>query len=298
MDNICSTEVEKQDRIIQFVTIGGNSLAVKSHIQAPRCILSKFVNTNLGKVYYLDIERGYIGLCGTKKIGQELGWYSDEIEAKLNKSVESPLSKICNNILGFMNGEIDTLKMMPADVEIIKGYFITSIGRSDCIDKSFAEDRFVKELYDVQGRHDLMVNLSLDVAKANKQKVNELQCGLYDNRTSSYFILPRNCFYAVTDNNVSEIIYVMPISPKVAIGLFSESYCDMYQSFKDERIIRIEDDNTIKYMNARAFQYEVVLNGKFLVSPKKEELEEVWDAERDKVMSLKNLRNQLLKRML
>lgn len=112
-------------------------MAVKSHIQAPKSILFRFINEDLKKVLYLDVQSGNIGLCGAKKIGQELGWYSDELETKLNKNVETLLFMLCNNIIRFMNGEIDALTTKPEYDEIIKRYFVTSIGSSDCIDESF-----------------------------------------------------------------------------------------------------------------------------------------------------------------
>lgn len=267
-------------------------MAIKSHIQAPKSILSRFVNEELKKVFYLDVENGYIGLCGPGKIGQELGWYSDEIEKILNKNVETPLSGVCNKILGFMNGENDILEIRLEDVEIIKRYFITSIGRSEYIDESFSEHWFVKKL-ETQEKHNLMVDLSLNVSNIDCHKINELQWGIFHNRTSTNFILPRNCFYTVTDDESEEMI-IMPISPKVAMGLFKDSYCYKYPSFKQERVIVIEEDDTINYMNSHAFQYEVVMNGKFAVSPRKKELEDVWDSEKEKYNKLKLLRNRCL----
>lgn len=99
------------------------------------------------------------------------------------------------------------------------------------------------------------------------------------------------------DDDRSESYIVMSISPRVAIGLFNKSYSDKYPDFKEERIILIEDDDTLKYMHRCAFQFEYVMNENFLVSPSRNELEYFWNTEKEKRSRLKTLREQLLESM-
>lgn len=141
-------------------------------------------------------------------------------------------------------------------------------------------------------RDDLLVDLSLGVFEKFKYNLDTLSWGIFDNQTSVGFILPRNCFYVVRAVKIP--IIAMPIAPKVCLGLFDEEYCKKYPAFTKERIVSIQDNETVIDMNSKALQYEMVINGKFAVASNIEDLKDAWDRNKDKKEQLKKLREQLI----
>lgn len=268
-------------------------MLVNSHIQAPRSVIARFVDSNFKKVHYIDVKTGYIGLCGAKKLGTELGWYSDDVEKLLSNKLENPFAKWCNRIIRFIKGENSDLHISEEDDVLVKSYLITSIGRSDCIFKMFDDEKCFNQI-DSQVKHDLMVRLSLKTAEFEDIRLSEYTWEIFHNKSSSFFILPRNCFYVV-DDDIEKLI-VMPISTEIAIGLFPKEFSKRNSSFSSERIVAIYDNETIRYMNSRAMQYESVMNDGFAVSARKGELEEAWNCIKDKKEKLQEIKMALLKR--
>ncbi len=266
-------------------------MEIKSHIQAPKSVLGRFIDEKYNKVHYIDVISGRLGLCGAKVINRELGWYSEQTEKALNDNVENPFSRLCNRIIKCVNSE-DDLIVSSDDNYIVKKYIASSIGRSDLISRSF-DNHFSKFDLNPQFKHDKLVELSLKISAINDDSFS-LLWGIIENKATSSLILPRNCLYYVSDEDFGNPI-VMPISPRVAIGVFSEDYFERHPSFINERIVGIYDDKTIKHLNSKAIQYEVVMNGKFAVSSRIDDLTDAWEQNKDKIADLLSLRNQLSK---
>mgnify|MGYP003307964025 CR=1 FL=1 len=57
-------------------------MAIDSHIQLPKGVLKHFAESS-GRVFYLDMVTGKIGLAGAGVLGTEYGYYSEEQEKYL-----------------------------------------------------------------------------------------------------------------------------------------------------------------------------------------------------------------------
>ena len=87
------------------------------------------------------------------------------------------------------------------------------------------------------------------------------------NRTERNFVVPRNCFYCVMRNGYPN--YIMPISPKGALLLLPVSQIQL--SSGNYGIIN--DPEQVKRLNKHALKYECMLNGAFVASDCRSELE-------------------------
>ena len=260
---------------------------INSHIQAPNFIIKNFIDEKSKKVFYIEVKTGNHGLCGTKKIGTAENWYSGKLESELNNSIETPFSSVCHRIQNLFKDET-SIKISSKDDQIIKNFILTSIGRSDYILNSFKQNELLGNL-NVQELHDKVVRLSMAVTNKHKSIFDDSTCGIMLNKTSKCFILPRNCFYSISDEK--EEIMVMPIAPNICIGVFTNNYCLIHPSFKQERIVAITDEATVSYMNSCAFQYEYIMNGAFIVAPRRDVLEEAWNDNKDSIPKLDELRS-------
>jgi hypothetical protein len=76
------------------------------------------------------------------------------------------------------------------------------------------------------------------------------------NKTKIQFVVPRNCFYEVSSNNVKCI--VAPISPNCALCLAPGHYRREIIEDKESRLGYLVDPEDIKISNIHALQYEYV----------------------------------------
>ena len=197
---------------------------MESHIQLPNGILKYFRSDapgTSGRVFYLNLESGNIGLSGSCRLGTEAGYYSEEIETYLNEKIETPFTTLAAKVRSFIDEDGDTLTLALADEETCKNYVAASMARSKPALDSLMTNSVTAQFSSEQANHDDLVFISTQpgmlssILKAYKMLV-------VVNRTERQFVVPRNCFYEVQSKGSSCI--VIPISSGCVLELVPPDY--------------------------------------------------------------------------
>lgn len=70
---------------------------MNSHIQMPKCVLKQFANED-NVLFYYNFKDGHIAKSSAKYINTEKNYYSDEMEMFFNRNIETPFSKVIEEI--------------------------------------------------------------------------------------------------------------------------------------------------------------------------------------------------------
>lgn len=245
-------------------------MAVNSHIQIPNCILKNFRSPQSGKVFYLNLDTGHIGACGSASLGTELGYYSDEMEQYLNKEIELPFSRLTAEVISFVSEEKEKLNL-PVEVETsFKKYITASMARSKFVLDIFMKGSFTSALVDMQTNHGDVVFISTKKNEGIHPSIQNHKMKVIVNSTNWQFVVPRNCFYSVRRGNTNTVWIIAPISPLCVLALAPEDY---YASTEEGILYQIKDQNEIIEMNKHALAYEYAFNKAFVAAADKKELE-------------------------
>lgn len=246
-------------------------MSVESHIQIPKGILKYFGDPDKsGRIWYLDVSNGNVGLAGAGKLGTLSGYYSDEMEKYLNQAIETPLMQLNAKVRCFLASNDNKLTLSTKSEEVLKKYILSAIARSDLAKRSFEESSLTAFYYDEQENHDFLVHFTAERFKL-ESIIGECSFGVLINRTPRNLVVPRNCFYTAKSCGVYCII--APISPNCALALFPQEYPYKKADNNEFVIGNIDDESAIEIMNVRALIYEYVFNKCFIASNSKEEIE-------------------------
>lgn len=250
-------------------------MPVNSHIQIPNAILKNFRNSRSGKVYHLDLSINRIQSCGSDRLGAEYGYFSDEMEKYLNKTVENPFSKLAADVRKFVeNGE--PYMEMPLDMEdVCKRYISAAIYRSGLALNILMQDSITAPYCSDQENHDDLVFCGLQHNNGVFPQLVDYEMMVLINRTKERFVVPRNCFFEVFSHKVKCI--VAPISPNCALCLAPKNYRRDIIKDTEPRLGFIDDSGDICTSNIYALQYEYVFNHSFVAAANRSELQNLLD---------------------
>ncbi len=243
-------------------------MSVNSHIQVPNFILKNFRDKS-GKVNHLDLEKLQIRACGSKDLGTEYGYYSDEIESLLNKEFENPFSKVISDIKGFLKEPQNGL-LLPSDFDdVCKRYITISSSRSDLLFDAFKSESFTAFLFSEQQNHDNVVSFTMGYNGGIFPELLSYKVRLLVNNTNRTFLLPRNGFYVVSSDGKQCV--AAPIMPEAAILLIPGENTE--ESNAETEVMTIDDSTGVWWMNRQAVWFEYVYNKSFVASTDINELE-------------------------
>lgn len=251
-------------------------MAVNSHIQIPNGILKQFTDAS-HRVFYLDVKTGYIGLAGSKKLGTEYGYYSDEHEKFLNKEIENPLINLGAKVCKLLYDESLTISLSKEEEITLKRYIATSIARSNLALDAMqrASGKYSQLLLSTQQKHDFISGFGATRNSSVYQTFESHYLVILINKTNVNWVVPRNCFYAVSSHEIECV--VAPVSPKSALCLFPPEYAENNAESLLYRLGVVNDPDFASMMNARALLYEYIYNQTFVASATKAELEKLRD---------------------
>lgn len=247
-------------------------MAIDSHIQVPKGILKHFSESS-GRVFYLQVETGKIGLAGAGVLGTEHGYYSEKQESYLNKEIETPLTSLAAKVRLLLKDDKKTLALSASEETILKKYVTAAMARSQLALDAFLTASVTVDLCTEQQNHDDLVYLATKGNNGVAKILEDHFLVVLINKTEDNLVVPRNCFYALVLHGYECI--VAPISPKCALCLFPPKYADIISISKEYRLCHVENKEDIKMMNQRALMYEYMYNKTFVASSTRKELDEL-----------------------
>ena len=248
-------------------------MAVNSHIQIPNCILKQFRSPKSKTVYYLDLNELRIRSCSSRLLGAEYGYYSKEIEDYLNKEIESPISKLVEEINEFVKKRKQKIVITDEQENTVKKYMTASMARSQLCLNSFMKASFSAALFDPQANHDSVVRLSTLQNGGISPVIKNHEVHLIVNKSDRSFVVPRNCFYSYERKN--RTCYALPVSPICVIALVPEDYPTDYIAEEACYLYVIDNPEIVKEFNCLALSYELRYNHSFVASYQQKELQEL-----------------------
>jgi hypothetical protein len=272
-------------------------MPIDSHIQVPEGILKYFRDPRSGLIWYLNLkthrnntqaaDHNSIKRTSSGKLGSSPGYYSEETERQLNKTIESPVTNLNSQIRPFIEGKDNGSEIViPPDSESrVKQYIESMVARSNFVMSSFKKNSLTAQLFGEQENHDTVVNFSMENRSLSSFTQN-YKLSILVNKTMRNLVLPRNGFYTL--ESLGKTCFIAPISPKGAVSLIPNDYPQITESRKGSvmSIIPglIEDPREIEMMNKYALITECSYNYEFLASCSKVELialRELWNSKRE-----------------
>ncbi|HPD89292.1 MAG TPA: hypothetical protein PLU75_07480 [Oscillospiraceae bacterium] len=270
-------------------------MSINSHVQLPNGIIKYFKDESRSdkKVWYLDIVTGEINPNTARKLGTVYGYYSDETEDFLNRTIEGPISRVNKKIRSFCAGEIDSIsitpKMEPALKKYIKGAMMRSC-RAICL---FYKYDILAPFFSPQSNHDALVQCSINPSE-KEDSIDAFLRGFHlnvlVNKTERNLVVPRNCFYFIRDGNKECII--APISPQGALMLQPDDFSKecIKEGYMSYQVVKESDQ--IETMNISALEVEYAYNRDFIASNEKRELEILQEYLKNNRPELEKLRDE------
>lgn len=247
-------------------------MSVDSHIQIPNGVLKHFRDSS-GRVHYLDVTTGKMGLTSSKNLGTEYGYYSDTQELFLNKEIENPLTSLASKVRLFQQNGCGTLTLPQTEEVVLKKYITSAMARSRLSLDAFLAVSETAFLCSDQQNHDDLVYFSICRNNGIAEILEDHFLVILINKTEKNLVVPRNCFYALSSQGMECI--VAPISPQCALCLFPPEYAEQSHISKEYRLCVVENVEDVARMNQRALMYEYMYNKTFLASASQEELKEL-----------------------
>ena len=266
-------------------------MAVDSHIQIPKGIL-KYFSESSGRVYYLDVSSGKIGLAGAGVLGTEHGYYSEEQEQYLNKEIETPFASLAAKVRAFLKDN-KALTLSLLEEKVLKRYITAAMARSQLSLDAFLSASFTADLFTDQQNHDDLVYLATKQNNGIVKILDNHFLAIMINKTEVNLVVPRNCFYVLSSRGYECI--VAPISPQCALCLLPQEYAEQYSDVKEYRLFFVEKTEDISFMNCRALMYEYMYNKTFVASATRKELDELATFRNERKEDLEALWNKVHK---
>lgn len=245
-------------------------MAKNSHVQLPRSVLQQFADPS-GRVFYLNLETGHIGMTGPRKLGTELGYYSDAFEEYLSKEIESPFGSLAERVRNFIKPGTDTLVLPKEEETVLKRYVTAAMSRSKLAEEAFHQSSYTASFCTPQSNHDALVGFSIHHNGGVAELFEDHFMIILENKTDVNFVIPRNCFYTLPSGGKECI--VVPLSPVCALCLCPVDYDEIVSTSKEHRLGHVSTAEEVWRMNVRALSYEYAFNKAFIASATKPELE-------------------------
>ncbi len=223
--------------------------------------------------------------CGTKKLGTQKGYYSQEFEQYLNKQIENPFSKLALEISSFVEQGNELLVLSAGTEKICKQYISVAAFRSKRAYLDFLNGSLVAGLLDDQTSHDGLVFFSTKLNSGVIPEISESRMMVLANKTDKEFVVPRNCFYLISSEGFPCII--APITPICAIGLIPKDY----PLEKNVNLWTVNNTDDILHMNKQALCMEYVFNHEFVAARRQNELSELKSYLEENQTNLESLKS-------
>ena len=216
---------------------------MNSHITVPRSVFDEFLNDK-GCLFKYEIENDRISRGFPRTTYTEEGYYSDIIEAALNKHVETPLKKLINYAKQLPNSEL--LVWDKEIMEISKLYVKALFARSPIVCKKAIDESIFLQFAETtnQEDHDLVVDIvmsSNDFEMISQEFIYTFMVNL----TQTPFVIPTSGMYGFTMGSAKCIN--VPLTPwcailmkekgKVLLG--EEDYAAMVPTGSDDIVMRL-----------------------------------------------------------
>ena len=237
--------IERTLLYVLFVKNKGiDDAMINSHIQMPKCILSRFEENN--RFYYYDVEKKHIGKNGhAKSINTKRGYYSQAGEDYLRNNIETPIGELLK--------EIDRFDFNQPNFEFteefnnrVRRLFYSLISRSPSFQKGVGKYSDYFSLIPERDRHDSM------------------------NTTTTPFILPTCGIYSFTIND--DVFILLPVSESLALTMVMNKSKDNDNPQNNRVYYEFDDDSIIMQLNKKAFKRQIDEGTGYVVSADYEEL--------------------------
>jgi len=243
-----------------------------SHIQIPKCVFKKFVNSKQ-YFYKYNVKNNEITKGYPKSTYTEEDYYSKATEKALNLYVETPLYKLFN----FVN-ELPKLSIpitVENDIKEIAWVYIKSlIARSPTLYNEVMENSVFLQFSTKQTQHDIIVDYTMKTHD-NKLFSDKFDLSFIINETKTPLVLPTRGLYEYSTNGV--ICINSPLNPYCAILLKEKGKTLLKENIGENEIVLVQknSDDIIMQLNNYAFQKQVQDGVGYVVSHDKKILEEL-----------------------
>ena len=182
---------------------------INSHIQLPNCVLRNFRDETdpEKKVWYLDVQTGDILRKSSQKLGTCKGYYSETGERFWAENIENPLSIITHRIQKYCTGEIPCLQISADDADACKRYIKAAFIRSKMAEDEMNKHSVTASICTEQSNHDMLACFGLRSYGPIESNLEKMDVSVLINKTERMLVVPRNCFYLVTSQDVPHIEY-------------------------------------------------------------------------------------------
>lgn len=252
--------------------------SVSSHIQMPRFLLERFENERHSFFYY-NVVKGFIGSNGhAKSMNTEHGYYPDEIEKLLNTEIEEPFSQILKFI---KSRDLDKpfFTMTNTNECNIKKFLVSLMIRSPLFMDSINKSSVSFQFFTPADQRTLAITQG--IMEAEKQRVfDRYRVTFTVNKTEKPFILPISGLYSYRLNGYVHVS--LPVSPQIAITLIENDGIPSVEKEGITRLYLIAEDKYVTELNRYAFHEQCKQGYGVVISPTKEELEEVMTVGEEK----------------
>lgn len=248
-----------------------NTALVKSHIQAPRFLLKRFIKTDNGFAKY-QIGDGYPakhGNIGDTNVSP--GYYSKECEKMLNTDVEAPFSCELRKLESW-DLESQDVVINPEPI----WRFVDALIYRDPVSHRWVKDHSLLRIFQgTCGESFLNDQCIINGAKVVQElgirdKYNAITVFL--NKTNVPFVLPMMGVYAY---HMQEEDYInLPVGPYMAICLMNKQGATVGGDGPDEMLVRFTDNPcVIMWLNEVAFETQAAMGEGFVICSEDDELD-------------------------
>lgn len=252
---------------------------IKSHVQIPKTILEKFsfseieFNENnkpvpIDFVYCLDLDRKTIIKENIKTLNTIEGYYSSDMETFLS-IIEGQTGEIKKEAKRFYNDKISQYNI---DQDMVKNFARFAFLRSKLALNEANKPTNVSYMLNLLGyntnksHEDLLMH-----PEALQGAFDNYDVTVFENHSNVDLVVPRNCIYN-SEFSCRNVVWFMPFSPRLAFILVDKQ--DSCHNVKGS-VQNSDNDEHIRILNRHALDCEIKVNNCFVVSKRKQELEEL-----------------------
>lgn len=240
---------------------------INSHIQMPKCILSRFEENN--RFYYYDVEKKHIGKNGhAKSINTKRGYYSQAGEDYLRNNIETPIGELLK--------EIDRFDFNQPNFEFseefnnrVRRLFYSLISRSPSFQNEVDKNSDYFSLIHERDRHDYVACVGIELAEERKI-LDAFTVTISMNTTNTPFILPTCGIYSFAIND--DVVILLPVSKSLALTMVMNKSRENDNPQNNRVYYEFDDDSIIMQFNKKAFKQQIEEGTGYVVSADYEEL--------------------------
>lgn len=242
-----------------------------SHIQMPKFVLKQFVGEK-GDFYKYDVNNGYISVGAPASTNTEKGYYSESVEEKLSKCIETPFSQ---KIVQKLKNDRDVV-FEEQDMESVYNYACSLLFRDPETVSIAQENVPYYELWGKQLQHDIVVDSGMSDEKLRQRLKKEFTPTIMLNETEQQFILPTCGMYSFSLRDTGERFIILPFAKFEAIYFIDNNFIDKFTTKQgDITRVTVNDVEIVNRLNEIAFKQQIGRKSGFVVAHSKALLEQL-----------------------